>query len=230
MKKITFLILFILAAAAALLMIYKGGFGEKNKISPGDSTSSLEKIGTAQSPEAPAEEEKNPKSSGFTAPLANAGTRVTKKPFGIFVTPQNSPVSPERFRGYHTAADFEIFPGEENVELAVKAVCGGKLLSKRNASGYGGVAVESCELAGEPIIVVYGHVKLESINYKIGDRISAGDTLGILGAAGSRDTDGERKHLHLGFRKGSAQNILGYVQNKSELSGWLDPCQYVCGN
>jgi hypothetical protein len=38
----------------------------------------------------------------FVAPLDRASGRVTKKPFGIFVTPQNSPVQPERFRGFHT--------------------------------------------------------------------------------------------------------------------------------
>src|SRR5579871_4518385 len=33
--------------------------------------------------------------------------RVTKKPFGIYVTPTDSPVQPERFTGYHTGADGE---------------------------------------------------------------------------------------------------------------------------
>ena len=38
--------------------------------------------------------------SEFQSPLDRAGERVTKKPFGKFVTPQNSPVQPEKFYGY----------------------------------------------------------------------------------------------------------------------------------
>lgn len=44
-------------------------------------------------------------------PLTDAAARITKKPFGIFITPQNSPVQPERFSGFHTGTDFEILPG-----------------------------------------------------------------------------------------------------------------------
>lgn len=125
-------------------------------------------------------------------------------------------------------ADFEIFPDELNVEVPVKAVCSGKLLAKKYATGYGGVMVESCELDKNPITVVYGHMKLASISKTIGENITAGETIGILGADKSAETDGERKHLHLGFHKGSSVNILGYVQTKSALSDWLDPCLYAC--
>jgi hypothetical protein len=170
------------------------------------------------------------KKPDFVPPLDQAKERVTKKYFGLFVTPQNSPVSPERFRGYHTGTDFEIFSGEENIDVTVKVVCSGKLLMKKYATGYGGVAAESCDLNNEPITVVYGHLKLSSINYSVSDKINIGDTLGILGAPYSAETSGERKHLHIGFHKGASINILGYVQNQSELSGWLDPCQYACGN
>lgn len=171
-----------------------------------------------------------PSVSGFQSPLYRAGERVTKKPFGIFIAPQTSPVQPERFRGYHTGADFEIFPEESNIDVPVQTVCSGKLLVKKYATGYGGVAAEACELNGHPITVVYGHLKLASIAAKAGDSLKAGDTLGILGAAYSSETNGERKHLHLGFHQGAAVNILGYVQNKTDLSGWIDPCAYVCHN
>ncbi len=164
----------------------------------------------------------------FVPPLDRAGERVTKKPFGIFVTPQNSPVQPERFRGYHTAADFEIFSEELNQDVPVRAICDGTLELKEYASGYGGVAVEACALDSQPITVIYGHLKLASISAKAGDKLKAGSAFGILGAAYSQETDGERKHLHLGIHKGGAINILGYVQNKAELSGWIDPCLYVC--
>lgn len=168
--------------------------------------------------------------NGFLPPLDRSGERVTKKTFGLYVTPQNSPVQPERFTGFHTGADFEIFPAELNTAVQVHAVCSGKLLVKEYATGYGGVAVESCSLSGQPITVVYGHLKLASITTAVGGQLAAGDVLGVLGAAYSTETNGERKHLHLGFHKGSAVNILGYVQNKAALSGWIDPCLYVCHN
>jgi murein DD-endopeptidase MepM/ murein hydrolase activator NlpD len=162
--------------------------------------------------------------SGFIAPLDRASERVTKKPFGIYITPETSPVQPERFQGYHTGTDFEIFPEELNVDVPVRAVCDGKLLVARTASGYGGVVVESCQLNNQPITVIYGHLNITSVKFKVGDQIKAGDILAYLGAAYSSQTDGERKHLHLAFHKGGGVNILGYVQNKADLSGWVDPC------
>jgi hypothetical protein len=169
-------------------------------------------------------------SSSFLPPLAKAADRVTKKKFGDFITPQNSPVQPEKFRGYHTGTDFEIFPEEADADVPVKAVCDGKLALKKTASGYGGVAVESCQIDGKPITVIYGHLKISSIIANTGDGLGAGDTLGILGKGYSAETDGERKHLHLGFYRGTTVNILGYVQNQAELSSWIDPCLYVCHN
>lgn len=166
--------------------------------------------------------------NGFRSPLDRAKERVTKKPFGIFITKQTSPVQPEKFSGYHTGTDFEIFPDELNADVPVHAVCSGKLATKKYATGYGGVAVENCNLNGQSITVVYGHLRLISISAPLGANLSAGDTIGVLGAAYSSETNGERKHLHLGFHKGSSINILGYVPNKSELSGWVDPCLYIC--
>ncbi|MFH0969400.1 MAG: M23 family metallopeptidase [Patescibacteria group bacterium] len=166
--------------------------------------------------------------NGFGVPLDRTSEKITKKPFGIYITPATSPVQPEKFQGYHAGTDFEIFPEELNINVPVKAVCSGKLLLKEYASGYGGVAVESCELNGNPITVIYGHLKLASITSKIDGNLNAGDTIGILGRDKSIETDGERKHLHLGFHKGTAINIKGYVASQSELSGWIDPCLYVC--
>ncbi|OGY93011.1 MAG: hypothetical protein A3H70_05580 [Candidatus Komeilibacteria bacterium RIFCSPLOWO2_02_FULL_48_11] len=75
--------------------------------------------------------------SKFSPPLARANERVTKKPFGLYVTLKNSPVLPERFTGYHTGADFEIFADEKNKPVQVTAVCAGKLIAKQRVTGYG---------------------------------------------------------------------------------------------
>lgn len=164
----------------------------------------------------------------FQPPLDRAAQRITKKPFGIFITPQTSPVQPERFHGWHTGTDFEIFPEELDADVSVHAICDGTIAVKRFASGYGGVLVQNCRLDNQPITVIYGHLKLASIQKSTGDQLNTGETIGTLGKAYSQETDGERKHLHLGIHKGSSVNILGYVQNKSELSGWVDPCTLVC--
>jgi murein DD-endopeptidase MepM/ murein hydrolase activator NlpD len=166
----------------------------------------------------------------FQPPLNRAGERVTKKTFAMFITPKNSPIQPEKFQGYHTGVDFEVFPEELNAEVSVRAVCSGSLKMKKYATGYGGVAVQDCESNKEPITVIYGHLKLSSINLAVGQNITIGEVIGILGANKSTETNGERKHLHLGIHKGNEINILGYVGSQAELSSWIDPCLYVCHN
>ena len=160
-------------------------------------------------------------------PIENSLSRITKKPFGIYITPKTSPVQPERFQGYHTGVDLETMPEEQNMDVPVNVLCDGKLLMARFVSGYGGVAVQSCNLDGQAVTVVYGHIKLISVKAKIGDQLKTGYFMANLGAGFSKETDGERKHLHLAIHKGSSINILGYVQSKADLSSWLDPSKYL---
>ncbi len=159
----------------------------------------------------------------ITEPISGGVSRVTKKPFGIYVTPQNSPVSPEKFTGFHTGIDFETTPTEQNIDVAVYAICDGKLLMKKYATGYGGVAVESCTIDKNPVTVIYGHLRESSISPNIGQTLTAGQQIAVLGTGYSSETDGERKHLHLGIHKGTDINILGYVQKQSDLAAWIDP-------
>src|SRR3989339_1331594 len=158
----------------------------------------------------------------FGLPLEQAEERITKKKFGQYITSQNSPVQPEKFRGYHTGTDFEIFLEELNANVPVQAICDGKIALKKTATGYGGILVENCELDNQLITVIYGHLKLASIAKKAGDTLAKGEEIGILGKAFSAETSGERKHLHLGVHKGSAVDIRGYVQREAELANWLD--------
>ncbi len=161
--------------------------------------------------------------ANVSLPISDALSRVTKKPFGIYVTPKNSPVTPEKFTGWHTGADFEIFPGEENKNISVFAICSGKLLVKEFGRGYGGMLVQACDINNQPATVVYGHLKLESVAFEVGDNITAGAVIGILGKGYTSETDYERKHLHLGIHKGNAANTRGYVATKAELTNWLNP-------
>lgn len=163
----------------------------------------------------------------FRAPLNKALERVTKKPFGIKISPQNSPVQPEHFSGYHTGTDFEILSGEENKDVTIKALCDGSILLKKWATGYGGVLVQNCVLDNKAVTIIYGHLKLLSITVKVGDNLSIGEVIGVLGKGYSTETDFERKHLHLGIHLGSAINIRGYVTNLKDLQNWIDVFKYL---
>ncbi|PIS40806.1 MAG: hypothetical protein COT26_01390 [Candidatus Kerfeldbacteria bacterium CG08_land_8_20_14_0_20_43_14] len=72
----------------------------------------------------------NPSQSLLFPPISNALSRITKKPFGIYITPQNSPVQPERFTGYHTGVDFETLPSEANINVPIYAAANGEVLVK----------------------------------------------------------------------------------------------------
>ncbi len=163
----------------------------------------------------------------FNPPLSEALQRVTLKTFGLYISPSHSPVIPERFTGYHTGVDFETYPSEQNTPLNVIAICTGKLLQKSWVAGYGGVAVQACNLEGKAITVVYGHLKLASIATKVGEELQAGATWAELGKGYSTETDGERKHLHLGIHRGTGINIRGYVQKPTDLSQWVDVTTYL---
>ncbi|MDB4940311.1 MAG: hypothetical protein JWO40_736 [Candidatus Doudnabacteria bacterium] len=154
-------------------------------------------------------------------PISNANTRITKKFFGTYVTPKNSPVQPEKFTGYHTGVDFETTAAEKDLAVPISAICDGKIVVSGFVNGYGGVIIQKCVISGADVTVLYGHLNLGSLP-KIGTIEKKGDKIAILGAAQSHDTDGERKHLHLSIHKGTAIEYRGYVQNKNELASWLD--------
>jgi hypothetical protein len=86
----------------------------------------------------------------------------------------------------------------------------------------GGVLVEACKIENQDVTVVYGHLKLDSISAKAGESLEPGQSFAVLGKGFSTETDGERKHLHLGLHKGTSINIKGYVQTKEELVNLLD--------
>ncbi len=169
-------------------------------------------IGTVQ--------EKQP--AALVYPVAEAEKRVTKKNFGIYITPQNSPVSPEKFKGYHVGVDYETFESEKDSEVPIYAVCSGDVAVAKFVTGYGGLLIQKCQLDGQPVTVLYGHLNIASISSSVGKNFKQGQQIGILGQGYSHDTDGERKHLHLGVHKDAAIDYKGYVQTQAELSNWYD--------
>ncbi len=137
--------------------------------------------------------------------------------------PATNPIDPpERFTGYHAATDFEILPGEEHQEIPVYAVCAGTIVFSGFSEGYGGLVTQFCSLDDQDVTVIYGHLAVDSL-IPPGTMAETGAMLGILGSARSSDTDGSRKHLHLGIAKGHGSEVRGYVQEESELELFLDP-------
>lgn len=163
-------------------------------------------------------------------PLDNPNERITKKPFGIKISTTDSPVQPEKFSGYHTGTDFEILKGEEDTDITVRSICDGELLLKQYVSGYGGVAIQKCHYEENTITVLYGHLRLSSIQSEVGKIIKKGETIGFLGKGYGKETDGERKHLHLSIHKGEEINYLGYVQKPELLNDWIDPVSFLKTN
>jgi len=210
-KKIFFLGLFLVLISAAC--------GMANKLAPAPVSPAISlnpKLNPGTQTAAPLAE-----------PIGGGLSRVTKKGFGLYVSPGHSPVSPEKFTGYHTGIDFETTPAEQAIDVPVYAACAGKLLLKKYASGYGGVAVQSCVLDGQNATLIYGHLRLSSIIPNVGDKLKPGQQIAVLGTGYSSETDGERKHLHFGIHKGTEINILGYVQKQNDLSSWEDPTQFL---
>lgn len=163
----------------------------------------------------------------FGDPISQARRRVTKKPFGLEIIPGHSPVENDRFSGFHVGVDFETFADEAESDVAIFAVCDGPLVLKGFAKGYGGVAVQECELSGEKVSVIYGHLKEESIEPDFKEHVTAGQKIAVLGKGHSPETDGVRKHLHLGVRVGSTEDIRGYVKDPLEMEQWRNILQYI---
>jgi len=160
-------------------------------------------------------------------PIDDAIARATKKPFGVKISPDNSPVSPEKFSGYHTGVDFETFPNEAELDINIYAICAGPIILKRYVSGYGGVIVQQCALDNDNVTVVYGHLRLSSISSELNQILKQGQQIGMLGQGFSAETDGEKKHLHLGIHKGQTINLLGYVETSNLLDEWIDPITLI---
>ena len=166
------------------------------------------------------EPKSKPKQYIYASPTANFKKRATKKLFGTFVTPGNSPVSPERFSGYHTGTDAEY--GDVKGEITVRTIATGKVIAAQYVSGYGGVVAVSSNINGAAHIVIYGHVdpnRLPSVD----SQLKQGQSIAFLGVGYSQQTDGERRHLHLAILASNTLNWRGYVNSKAELSGWLNP-------
>lgn len=161
--------------------------------------------------------------NALAKPVVDFKARITKKPFGIYITPETSPVQPEKFSGYHNAVDVEY--GDVSDDVEIHAAYDGTVIYSGYVSGYGGFVAIQHDFNGEKIISIYGHLDPDS-QVDNGAKVIKGDKIGILGEAYSNQTDGERKHLHFAIIKGEKLDFRGYVQSESELSLWQNPLDY----
>lgn len=208
----------VLILSFTLLAVSCGGNQNSNTVETNSNANTSAPTTIAPSPTPTAQPSKP-----IVEPMTDSLSRITLKPFGLKVSPQNSPVSPEKFTGIHVGTDFEATTDEQNINVPVKAVCDGKVLSKRTVNGYGGLLTQDCKINGEPVTVLYGHVRLSSISATVGTMLKAGEQFAVLGTGYSAETSNERKHLHLGIVKGGGTSeIRGYVQTQAETAKFMD--------
>ena len=211
MKKILIFIILLLILIALSYSIYK--IIQKNQTNDPDNTqTSTTSIPSKSSPETP--------SSNFVFPITQFKERITKKPFSIHVTPQNSPVQPERFTGYHTGTDVEY--QDITTDVPVYAIADGEIIYSNFVSGYGGVLILKINISDSVHSILYGHLRPSSLP-NIGKTFKKGEQIAVLGTNYSYETDSERRHLHLSVLFDDRIDLKGYVQNQSELSRWIDP-------
>jgi murein DD-endopeptidase MepM/ murein hydrolase activator NlpD len=225
LKNKRFLFFGVLAFGVLSLFVWKSGFFAEVGVNQETPKIPVEERGVLQTEGEPAPlETRESEQREFSAPLASPEKRITKKPFGILIDPKTSPVQPERFSGYHVGTDFEILPGEEDVAVMIQAVCDGPIQEARTASGYGGLVRQECLRGNKNVQILYGHLDSKKVKVKVGQKVKQGEFIGELGKGYSKETDGERKHLHLGVYQGEGVSIRGYEASKSNLSNWLDVC------
>lgn len=209
MRKYKWIIFILILVVVLLLIYYIDKKYPKNAISPQPSPS----ISLTTSPSIV-------NSNTLDFPIADFKSRITKKPFGVYITPQNSPVQPEKFSGYHTGLDVEY--EDVTADVPVFAISDGKIVYSNWVSGYGGVFILEVNLGGKLHNVLYGHIRPSSLP-NTGQTFKKGEKIAVLGTGYSQETDGERRHLHFAILSDNRIDLKGYVQNKSDLSGWVDP-------
>jgi hypothetical protein len=134
-----------------------------------------------------------------------------------------------RFYGYHTAVDLEIFPEEIDTKVPVYAASSGTITHIGTLFGYGGVILEKID--NENNTFLYGHVKTDNLSFKVGDHINTENNpvvLTYLGNQFSAETSKERKHLHLGIYKGTDLYFKGHESSLAQLEKrWLNPNTFL---
>jgi len=154
--------------------------------------------------------------SEFILPIAEYGERLRYKAFGEFIQ--------DRFKGYHVGDDIEY--DDEIREVPVIAIADGIIAYSGVVEGYGGLVIIKHNINGKILHSMYGHIDLSSTSLKVADNVSKGDFIGNLGADRSKDTDGERKHLHFALYEGDELRFQGYESSPEKVAYWINPYEF----
>lgn len=167
-------------------------------------------------------------------PMDKYYERQTVKAFGDFIDDNfykgKEALFPyNRFYGYHAAVDLETMANEKKPDTPVYAVYSGTITYIGTLEGYGGVILE--KLDSQNSTVLYGHVRIASTPFKVGDHITSADKpvfLVDLGNEFSQETSGERKHLHFAIHKGIDLYFHGHEPSLAVLNAqWYNPNDYL---
>lgn len=163
-------------------------------------------------------------SVSLVEPVAHFVQRASKKPFGIYITPDTSPIQGDYHTGYHTGVDSEFT--DTNQDVPVFAIADGTIVVRNWVKGYGGVIVIRHIINGVPLYALYGHLDQASFLPAEKTQVTAGEQIAILGDDHSQETDGVRKHLHFSISMTDRLDLRGYVQTERELTHWLNPLNF----
>jgi len=182
-----------------------------------------------------------PASSQAAAPIAlpidGYFERQTMKGFGFNVTPEfhqqhrelfpNNGL-PNQFKGYHAGVDVEYStPAAADVAVPVRSIAAGEVAYVGTVPGYGGLIIVR-HTQPEKVTSLYGHVRLSDAPVKLGDRVTAGQTLATLGEQFTPDTSGARKHLHFGIHRGLEVDRGGHEPTQQGLKAeWYSPNDWL---
>jgi murein DD-endopeptidase MepM/ murein hydrolase activator NlpD len=146
-------------------------------------------------------EPEKPKATSFVAPLVGVVAKGHSLEMPVFSATLNE------WR-VHTGIDIAA-----EIGAAVKAVAGGTVTAVRS-DHFMGKTVEVTHDGG--IVSVYSNLSNDGIAVKVGDTVSAGDTLGVVGDTSLTELADE-SHLHFEILvSGVSVNPLDYISDESK--------------
>ena len=160
-----------------------------------------EKEDQAQKEEEKNPEEEKPSSTLFSAPVSGSIMKSHSVETPVFS---------------QTLGDYRVHTGIDiaaEIGAAVKAVAGGTVTAVRS-DHFMGKTVEVTHDGG--IVSVYSNLSNDGIAVKVGDTVSAGDTLGVVGDTSLTELADE-SHLHFEILvSGASVNPLDYISDESK--------------
>ena len=155
-------------------------------------------------------------SQTVTLPIDEYEQRRSFKGFGEYID--------DRFIGYHVADDIEYTDVQGDVP--VYAIADGEVVYINWVSGYGGLLIVRHIVDDVAYRALYGHIDPNSVALSVGDQVTMGQQVALLGDESPQETDGERKHLHFGLHQGDEHRVQGYEATTAGVATWINPSEF----